>query len=146
MLTPTLIHQQLQTSHLLPTVWQWIGTADGLSGWLNGTVSFDAVEGGRFEERGDYRRGPYVLRGRVLKILPPLMLVVTYRLDTPGDGQWPIYTPVEMTLRRDGEVTTLDVKHKGFENLPEAYRDSAFSDFQAGWQSAFDRLRGLLEA
>lgn len=144
MLTPTVIAQQLQTSQDLAVVWQWIGSGHGLSQWLNGKVMLEPVEGGLYEEHGEYRRGPYTLRGRVLKILPPLVLVVAYRLDLADDGRWPIYTPVELSLHRDATLTTLSIIHRGFENLPERYRDSAFADFSLGWQHALDRLRARL--
>lgn len=144
MLAPNLINQQLQTSLDMAALWQLIGSGAGLSRWLNGRVTLEAVEGGLYEEQGDYRRGPYVLRGRVLKIVPPLMLVIAYRLDMAADGQWPIYTPLEMMLRREQATTTLHITHRGFENLPEHYRDSAYADFAQGWAQATGRLRTIL--
>ncbi len=146
MLTPTLVHQQLQTLQTLAHVWGWVGTAEGLSRWLNGRVRLEAHEGGIYEERGAYLRGDYVLRGRVLKIVPSVVLVLSIRLDMADAGRWPIYTPIEMLLTRSDAHTLFQVSHKGFENLPEAYRDSAFADFSEGWAVAFGRLRELVHA
>ncbi|PJF42915.1 MAG: hypothetical protein CUN55_09425 [Phototrophicales bacterium] len=146
MLTPTFIEHHLKTEQSLSEVWRWVGSGEGLSRWFTGEVYLEPVVGGRYEERGQYPHGEFILQGRVLQICEPLMLVLAIRLDMHELGRWPIYTPIEIKLWRTDELTHLKSLHKGFENLPERYREQAFKDFVEGWDGAFKRLRKLTNA
>lgn len=144
MLSPTTIVHRVSLSASIAAVWAYISTADGISQWVGATVTMSPREGGIYEEHGQYTRGDYTLRGRVLIVEPPKRLVLSYRVDMGEGGRWPVHNVVELGLTAAGENTTLELVHKGFENLPERYRDVAHHDFEVYWSAAIARLSRLV--
>lgn len=138
------IHKQTVLPAPLNVVWRYLGHQDGLTDWLKATVTFSPHDGSVYEERGSFEAMPYVMRGRVLRYLPPRELLLAYRDVTSAARQWPVFTAVRLCLEaRDGS-TGLDVLHTGFDTLPDRFRVNSRLDFDVMWSTAIQRLHDLL--
>ncbi len=96
--------------------------------WIGHSVSAQASPGGAFAV--DFERSP--VRGTYLIVEPPNRVVFTWGI--AGNGVLPAgSSTVEVTLRRDGEDTVVELVHRG---LPEARRD----DHREGWTALLANL------
>jgi uncharacterized protein YndB with AHSA1/START domain len=84
--------------------------------------------GGRFYER--FRDGEEFDVGRVAVWQPPSRVVFTWR-----DPEWSDDTEVEVTFEPDGDGTTLELTHRGFDRL-----GSGWEAIRGRWSSGWPRV------
>jgi uncharacterized protein YndB with AHSA1/START domain len=128
-----IISKTIDLDAVPAALWPHLSTDAGVAGWLDATVHIESWPGGQYEEHGHHNGKDYVLRGRVLKTTPLYDLIVSYRIDTNDTVRWPVFTTVRFALHPAPGYTALTVTHRGFENLPERYRDFTRNDFDFGW-------------
>lgn len=94
-------------------------------------VRLEPVAGGRFYER--YLDGREFEVGRVLICQPPERIVFSWR------AGWSAPTEVEVRFFALGQLTRVEVEHRGWERLAASERDQR-NAFNNGWPSVLSRF------
>jgi uncharacterized protein YndB with AHSA1/START domain len=121
------VFQAWTDPHLLR---QWLCPDPGAVG----EATCDPVVGGTYRLVMVFDHGAYEVTGEYLEIDPPHRLVFTWLTDRTA-GQ---HTQVTVTIRPDGDLTTMTITH---DRLPsDTYRASASS----AWTNVIERLDRIL--
>lgn len=132
-MTPRPIEHTVRISASIETVWTLLTEPDGLAQWW-GAGEVDLRPGGRYRVEMDEGPQP-VMRGTVVEVVVAERLVITFGWeDTPGAPRLgPDASLVEITLRSDGDVTVLTLRHEG---LP----GDLITETLEGWTDVLARL------
>ncbi|MCB1188280.1 SRPBCC domain-containing protein [bacterium] len=121
-------------------VWSILSTEDGMKSWL-GPKNFEAREGGRvlFDVTHDGTR--WLMFGNVLELSENRRIRFSWQeFDTGTLLAWPHPTIVTVTLEEREGGCNIQLRHSGFEKLPNAAAE--LEGYVTGWTSR-DVLAGL---
>jgi uncharacterized protein YndB with AHSA1/START domain len=119
-------------------VWHALVDASARSGWW-GYLDLDARPGGRFEERWTDAQGRRVsTHGRVTEVGEGRVLRLTWK-----DEDWGRSTDVEILIEDAATGATVQVRHTGWERLPDGA--ALAEEHRGGWRMHLDNLRAYLD-
>lgn len=131
-MAPVTIRKEIQIDAPVDTVWQFVGTQEGLRRWWETDIQFEAREGGRCVEQvasgGTWHR----LSGTVTRYDPPHEIGFSLRTgstlyedDRPDDHALPSRSTVSIQLERAAQGTTVKIAHRIEGDLIDAFSADA---------------------
>ena len=122
-------------------VWQALTNKEEIRHWSFDIAEFEPEEGFDFMFSGGKDGKEFIHFCRVTEVIPEKKLVYTWRYEN-------VYgiTHVTWELFPEGKKTRLRLTHEGLEKLAHAGAPWARGNFEAGWNSIFDKgLRSWLQ-
>ena len=124
------IHLSIEIEASVERVWDAVTNQERLRDWFNADMRLDARPGGRVEFAGVNGNEPYRLAGAITEFDPPRRL--TWEWDSVP-ARWPAPTLLTIELTEQDATVRVDMRHHGWERLPEPDRAAAFEAFRQRW-------------
>lgn len=113
---PVTIEKQLTIAAKATTVWQFIGTEEGLRQWWGLDISFEAKSGGRCEERSHWQGRLCCWRGTVTAYQPPQQLSLFLR-NADETTPWPAWVTISICLTESQGQTHVTLVQQAFDPM-----------------------------
>ena len=132
------VHEEVVLAAKERAVWQALVDHRRRRQWWS-YLELDPVVDGGFVERWVGPDGEEVLtKGSVLELVPGRRLRLSW-----ADENWPAETEVEIRLCPSDGGTTVVVRHRGWDRLPDGERLA--EEHRAGWRRHLANLRAHVE-
>ena len=119
-------------------VWRALIDPGERRAWWPQLGELEARPGGRFEERWRDGRREVVTAGTVTDVVPERGLTLLW-----ADDDWPEATDVEIELREEDGATAIEIRHAGWDRLPDG--DALAAAHERGWRAHVEALGRHLE-
>lgn len=111
---PVTIEKQIMIAAKATTVWQFIGTEEGLRQWWGLDITLEAKPGGRCEERSHWQGRLCCWRGTVTTYQPPHQLSLFLR-NADETAPWPAWVTISIGLTESQGQTQVTLVQQAFD-------------------------------